>query len=191
MMDENEKSPLERLVAAQGQDPKLKLKYQKEIDVMLNKSMPRRVRVVLVGLTGILLWVAFLLTYNLRRAMESEDSMVGLIVPMLVLVLAVAVDLAWVAWRGRALRASQGIFAGVIVGFGSMIVTVVLRSMMIRDLPLKMAGEFSFMMTVIAVVGWVPLGLVVNSHYHEKTREKLLEIQLQVAELAEQMRGKK
>ncbi len=158
---------------------------------MLNKTMPLRVRVVLVGLTVILLWVAFLLAYHLPRAIEFNDDLLELIVAMLVLALALAVYLAWVAWRGRALRASHGIFAGVLVGLGSLMTTLFLRGAAMRHVPVELVGEFGWISTVIGVFGWVPLALLVNSHYHEKTREKLLEIQLQVAELAEQIQGRK
>jgi hypothetical protein len=190
-VNENDKGSAERLLSAQAQDPKLKLKYQQGMDALLNKKMPVRVRVVLAGVTGVVLWLAFILAVGVRHGMGDGDVLLEPMVIWLVLALAVACSLAWVTWRGRVLRANHGIFAAVIVGISALIATLFMRFDLIPMEPVEMHAHTEWLSTIIGVLGWVPLALLVNSHYHEKTREKLLEIQLQVAELAEQMKGKK
>jgi peptidoglycan/LPS O-acetylase OafA/YrhL len=189
-MNEEERSSREQLLAEQAQDPKLKLTYQEEIRAMLERRIPAPVRWMLATYAVLLLLVAVVTAGALAR-MTADDPGLELCVPGLVFALAMAGGLAWIAWRGTPLRAIHGLFGALMMGCFSMVAAGYLNDNLLTLAPGDMRARVGWIPAAVLILGWLPMVLVVNSHYHERTREKLLEIQYQIAELAEEVRKRK
>jgi hypothetical protein len=190
-VNQDDRSTPERLLAAQCQDPKLKLTYQQDIDAMLNQTMPAPARWLLAAFTVILLLAAIHAVLLLARGGWDDTFQQELLIPALVFELAMAGGLAWITWRGRSLRTIHGFFAAFLLGNFSLFAWFFLNDTRLFLAPPEMQEKFVWISRLVLVLGWLPLALVVNSHYHERTREKLLEIQYQIAELTEEIKKRK
>ncbi|MCL2648885.1 MAG: hypothetical protein FWD61_18120 [Phycisphaerales bacterium] len=188
-MENNDKISPERLLAAQSQDPNLKLTYEQKLSEMFKAGMPSRMRWLLAGFAGIALLAAIMTVIALVRA-SGDDFLLQLLIPALIFELSLGGGCAWVAWRGKPLRTIHVFFAAFILGNFSLVAAGILNDFM-AIIPPEARVKAGWVPTLALILGWLPMVLVVNSHYHERTREKLLEIQYQIAELAERMSGKK
>ena len=189
-MNEEERNSREQLLAAQAQDPRLKMTYQEEMRAMLERKVPAAMRWMLAFYAAVLLLGAVVTALALAR-MTADDPGLKLCVPGLMLALVMAGGLGWLAWRGRPLRAIHGLFGALMVGCFSLVAAGYLFDNLVAAAPADVRVRIGWIPVAVMILGWLPMVLVVNSHYHERTREKLLEIQHQIAELAEEVRKKK
>jgi hypothetical protein len=189
-MNKEESDSRERLLAAQSQDPQLRSKHQKEVRDLLSLEMNRPAK-WLWAAYGMLFVLAAVVTAISLAHTESDDIFREILIPSLIFELAMAGCLAWVALRGGRIRSVHWMFMAFIVG-NFCIMAVAFMNDVMRQAPADIQGKFGSIFgsisIVILIVGWLPMVLVVNSHYHERTREKLLEIQFQIAELADQIK---
>ena len=114
-MNEEERNSREQLLAAQAQDPRLKMTYQEEMRAMLERKVPAAMRWMLAFYAAVLLLGAVVTALALAR-MTADDPGLKLCVPGLMLALVMAGGLGWLAWRGRPLRAIHGLFGALMGG---------------------------------------------------------------------------
>lgn len=175
----------DRLLAAQAQDEQLKARYEKEIRGMMEPKLTRAVKGFLVVLIGLCLFAAFVTVANLKR-LNPE-----LLIPGVAFELTMAGCLSWIVWRGSLNRAAHGFVlagaAGVFSLCAACFFVDALRGMPEHQRPPQVTAA----VIVTLILGWLPMLLVTLSHYHNRTRERLLEIQYQIAELAEEIRSRR
>ena len=183
-MTEDELRFRERLVAAQTQDQALKEGYEQEIKAMLEQKLSKPVKWLLIILIALdLLGVAFT-AMNLPR-WWSEDLAREMAICFLVFELVVVVCLGWILAQGSLRAAAPGFALALVCGVLSLGAAILLNDIISRLAPDQGPRELP---VVVLVLGWLPMVLVTLSYYHSRTREKLLEIQYQLAELAEQVK---
>lgn len=152
---------------------------------MLEHKMPAPMRWVLAAIVVFILLLTVPTALNLARQMASDDILLEVLIPALVFELAMAGCLIWIAWSGT-LRHIHGFFMAGAVGVWALCIAGFLADLM----PMVPAADrhIGFIAIMVVIVGWLPMVIVINSHYHAMTREKLLEIQYQLAELADQIK---
>lgn len=177
-MTRDDKDFRERLLAAQSEDRQLTTRYQQEILAMLEHQLNRPVKAVLIVLTLLCLLAAIVTAANLRRV----DAELG--IPSLVFELAMAGCLGWIA-RGKLARAAHGFVLALLFGMFAICVAGYFADSM-HNIPDSAHVPFITLAIITLILGWLPMVLVTISYYHNQTREKLLEIQYQLAELIEE-----
>lgn len=177
-----------RLLGAQMQDEQLMSKYQQEIKTMLEHKLTRPLKWLLIALTILCLLAAVLTATNLSRWSREAPLAKEMGICALVFELALAACLGWIILRGSLRAAGHSFALAAISGVLSVCAAGIFADA-VRDLPKDQQPRDATMISVIGLVlGWLPMVLVTISYYHNRTREKLLEIQYQLAELAEEVK---
>lgn len=179
----------ERLLAAQAQDAELKHRYEQEIHNMLEHKLSKAQRWVLVLVMAVLLVLAAIAAVNLSRGATQARPAQDVVLCLLVFGLAAAGWLMWVVVRGVFQVGGHGLTLGLLIGCFSLCTAAILVDVIpevSQDRQLKTMAALA----AIVVIGWAPMAIMAISYYHYRTREKLLEIQYQLAALAEEIRRK-
>jgi hypothetical protein len=177
----------DRLVAAQAQDATLKGKYEREIHAMLEQKLNRPVKWLLIALIALCVLAAVLTAANLPRLWSQTPLAREMAICGLVFELAVAASLGWMVARGSLRTAAHGFVLAGLCGVFSLWAAGLLHDVIAGLAPDQRARNAPLPFVVLAL-GWLPMVLVTISYYHNRTREKLLEIQYQLAELAEEVK---
>ena len=197
-MNHSKKQFVEQLLAADRPSPDLRRHYEKEVHAMLEKSIgPRQRRLCLVaavlcGLLGVywsLTGLGILATAVGRKDTPSEPLPVFLILAFCIL----ATGLALLLVAGMLLRAYwKGVFnqrnyrgwaAGTGVTYAGLLGSLFL--LLCRYLPEMLRDSvqvFALVLLLYAAVAWVRLRI---AQAEMRTAEKLLEIELRLAEIGE------
>ena len=189
----------ERLLAAQSQNPALKTKYQDEVRAMLDDRLRTSARWVLAGIVVFLLLVATATAFGVTHYVAMDDdtgSQIFIVALTCELILA-----GWgarIVWRGKINRSTSGFMLALLIGFFSIWAAGFMLDSIrgygepgIPQVPDDLRSLLRIFCTVVIIIGWLPMVVVTILHFHRKTREKLLEIQLQIAELADQLNKQK
>jgi hypothetical protein len=187
MMTADDPQFRDRLLAVQKQDDTLKQKYQQEIQAMLQQKLNTPMKWLLVIVMAFGLLAAGLTAANLPRWRLQEPDFQALALFSLVFELTCIACLGWIIARGSIrtggpefiLALLAGIFSLVVAGFFEDVTRYVPKDQTPHDIVL--------IIVFVVVLGWLPLVAVTISFYHNRTREKLLEIQYQLAQLAEEI----
>ncbi len=181
----------DRLVAMEQITPSLKERYQKEIRAMFEKKLTRPMKLAWIG-SGILGMGFVVLFGTVAIIVPEEFPMLG----RLMFVAGAVFGLAWAALaavivrRGSINLKSHGKAAvGITWCFLVLLTTVIL--VLAGKHPDRIVGVYM----ICAVLPFLIMGAVFMIQYRIqeaelKTREKLLEIELRMVELAEKLEGK-
>ena len=190
-MNEPRKTFRDRLVAMEQITPALKDRYRKETQAMYEKKLTRPMKLAWIG-TGIL-GIGFVVLFGTAAIMApTEFPMLG----RLMFVAGAVFGLAWAALAAVIVRRGSIDFkshgkavAGVTWCFVVLLTTVTL--LLASKHPNRIVG----LHMICGVLPFLIMGAVFMIQYRIqeaelKTREKLLGIELRMAELAEKLEGK-
>ncbi len=181
----------EQLLGAEKLNDTYRAKYEKEVKAMIEKKLTTIGRLWYVGLAllGIGIFVFFV---TLIIVVPKE-------LPILVRLIFVVAALFGLAWAGLALLiAKKGTFnlkfhpmIMAIMGYICLCALATLFLLLGSEFPDKIKGiQFMVWMLPFLIIAAVGLLSADIGHEHLKTREKLLEIECRLAELAEKMEKK-
>ena len=170
-MKQEDRDYCERLLAAQSQDPDLKTKYQREVRAMLEHKLPASNRWLLAAIVALILVATVVTAITLARVASDDDMTREWLIVALVFELAIAGCLGRIAWRGI-LDHLSGFAMAFVLGNFAMLAAGFLNEQLVSVAPAEIRTKIGWIPIVIVIIGWLPTVLVINSHYHERTREK-------------------
>jgi hypothetical protein len=197
-MNDSKKQFVEQLLTADRPSPDLRRHYEKEVHAMLEKSIgPRQRRLclvaaVLLGLLGVNWFLAGL--GALATAVGRNDTPVDLVPVFLILALCIlATGLAVLLVAGMLFRAYwKGVFnqrsyrgwaAGAGVSYAGLLgALLLLLSRYFPEMLRDSVQVFALVLLLYAAVAWVRHRI---AQAEMRTAEKLLEIELRLAEIGE------
>ena len=200
-MDEPQRKFLNKLMSMESQNQEFKLKYEREVKAMLDKKLNALTRIVfaLLAVFGLLI-TAIYAGYLFKHYGSDEVAFIFRlsVLPAVVLFFILSVLTGFLAIRGRTnitLKSNAQYLAtafGIVLGFA--VITQFMFMFVIpltRDNPLDWRSFLGTQMvfTLFFLLITLALCVILKKIYHSeiKTREKLLEIEYRLAELAEKL----
>jgi hypothetical protein len=192
---------LDKLLNLESQNPEYKLKYEREVKVMLEEKLNLLTRIVLglLALFGLFITIIYLVHLFKHYGSDEIDFVYKLIVMLAVfLFFILSVLSGFMAVRGKtnlALKSNAHYFAtvlGVILGF-----VVITQLMLMYIIPLTkinpldlrsiLGTQLIFILFFLLIT--LTLCLILKKIYKSevKTREKLLEIEYRIAEISDKL----
>ena len=200
-MNKSENTFRDKLLDMEKPNSNYREKYEKEVKAMLEKKLNYlwRVGFVVLGLVGLLVAISFAEMASSRGGDDSLRLFARLVtVPGAVLGLAWSVLMGWVAVTGKLnLRTQPARMAAIGVALGFFFVAYFMFRFVVPITVENPTDYRSILGVQLALIGFffvvtVGICLLLRIAYRTefKTREKLLEIEYRIAELAEKVEGK-
>lgn len=186
-MNESRKRFVDQLLAADPPSPDARDRYEKEVRAMLEQTLgPRRrllyfaAAVLLAQLAALFGWVSTVLP----RGQEAMPFFAAIFIATSLALLGVAGHLLWAAWRGVVHRPAARVWAA---GLGVAYIGLLgwLFLLMSGYIPERLRNDvwvLGLVLLVYAAVAWMRHRV---AQAEMRTAEKLLEIELRLAEIGE------
>ena len=200
-MDEPRQKFLNKLLSIESQNQEYKLKYEREVKAMLNEKLSSLTRIVfaLLALFGLFITVVYM-SYLFKHYGSDEIAFIFRlsVLPAVVLFFILSVLTGFLSVRGKTSITLKSNAQYLATAFGIVLAFAVITQFMFmfvipltRENPLDWRSFLGtqLVFTLFFLLITLALCVILKKIYHSeiKTREKLLEIEYRLAELAEKL----